>query len=259
MEFEIVKLFYPNEWRKNISELGVNPGVFNWFLCSKRVYDNDTHLFYISVSPDIQFYNEKTGETSLARGLKTEGGLTIPSNLKEKTGDTPIPSTSKKEKLETRRAKLLILSDPHNKKVLCKKYKVMCGCDSDRDILSTECDLVVNTKLLLNGASTAIKLGFDGAVVKHDCVKKCLDCVDNPICENATFLFLKNKKILEPVSTPERCGIIKYARAHNECIRKKVPEFPTVEEIKIKIQEEDCKKVSMELYSLMLKYISLKS
>jgi hypothetical protein len=237
---ETVKLLYPNEWRKNISELGIEPGVFNWFLCSKRMFDEKKSLFYISVSPDVQFYNEVTGETLLARGLKN------PPKDNELVGST-------------KRAKLLILSDPHNKKTLCRNYGLLCGCDSDRDILSTECNLVTNKKLLRKCSRKAMELGFDGAVVKHDCSKKCLGCVDNPICENATFLFRKLPKILEPVTEPERCGIIRYSKKNNLCIRKLIPNFPTVEQINILLKKRGRTKLSQELLVLVHKYLELKS
>jgi len=237
-EFNFVKLLYPNEWRKNISELGVNPGIFNWFLCSKRLYDAQSDLYYILVSPDIQFFNEITGETLLARGLKKQ---------------------SSDDKKEVKRARLLILSEPHNKKVLCRKYGIMCGCDSEKDILSTDCDLVLNKRLIVKGARKSIDLGYDGAVIKHDCLDECLDCVDNPICQNATFVFKTSYKILEPVTEIERCGIVKYARRHNSYIRNKIKEFPSIEEIDRRSKSGECSKLSIDLASLINKYIEHKT
>lgn len=245
--FELVKFLYPNEWRRNISEIGVNPGIFNWFLCSKRVYDKKLDLYYVNISPDVQFYSEVTGDTLLARGLKKSPSF-------NDGGDDPT-------KKETKRARLLILSDPHNKKTMCRDYGLLCGCDSDRDILSTECDLVNNISLMVKGAKKAVEIGFDGIVIRYECRNgKCgVDCGESPICQNATFLFYKPYNILEPIKNPDRCWIVKYSRKHNLELRMIIPDFPTIEEINESLKKKNCKEVSKSLFLMINKYIEKKS
>lgn len=241
--FELVKFLYPNEWRRNISEIGVTPGIFNWFLCSKRAYDRKLNLYYVSISPDIQFYSEESGDTLLARGLKR-------------------PNDDDPTKKETKRARLLILSDPYNKKTMCREYGLLCGCDSNRDILSTECDLVNNISLMIKGAKKAVEIGFDGVVIRYECMRggECgADCGESPICQNATFLFYKPYKILEIVKNPDRCWIVKYSKKHNLELRIIVPDFPTIDDINESLKKKNCKEVSKSLFLMINKYIEKKS
>ena len=72
--FEIVKLVYPNKWKKNVTLVNSDvekcqPG---WFLYSQRIYDKDKKLYYIIVSPSSQFYNENTGETFVFKNDEDE-------------------------------------------------------------------------------------------------------------------------------------------------------------------------------------------
>lgn len=75
MEFTIVKLYYPNQWRKNIGDLATPEDKrFNWFLCSKR-YESDIPGFYIAeISPGTRFYNEESGSNYI---LKNSAKLVI--------------------------------------------------------------------------------------------------------------------------------------------------------------------------------------
>ena len=103
MGVDAVQLYYPNEWKKHIKLLeGTSvPNSFDWFLCSFRMYDEETGLYYASISPNVQFYCRTTGKTLLARGLSKRG-----------------------EGIETKivRPRLLILNDPYNRKVLCGTF-----------------------------------------------------------------------------------------------------------------------------------------
>ena len=233
-KFDIVQMYYPNESLKNISEtLNVQTESFNWFLCSHRIFDDDNKMYYANISTDVQFYCVNSGKSMIARGLSKKG--------------------EKYYKPEVIRAKLLILSDSHNKKMLCKHFGYLCGCDSDRDVLSTECYLTTNKNLLIKGAEKALDLGYGGVVIRHDCLDS--DTNNSFICRNATFVFKKG--ILENIEGlyPERCGIIKYSKKHNSCIRNIVRTFPTCEEIDNLLKTKDCSKVSIILYDMIREYM----
>jgi hypothetical protein len=234
-QFDIVGLVYPNESRNNIAKLypkSRKPEPFNWFICSYRVYDDDNKMYYSSVS-------QTTGETLTSRGLSNTGKR--------------FPN------YDNSRAKLLILSDPHNKKMLCKQFGYMCGCNSIRDVLSTRCHLTTNSnQSLIKGAKYALKLGYDGVVIQHDCVESELDTSDAIICQNATFVFKKNiLKNIDP-SYNDKCGIVKYSKKHNSCIRKVIPSFPTILEINDLLEDNNCSVVNMLMYDIVNLYITMR-
>lgn len=234
MEFDTVFLCYPNEWPKNSTYLQKSKkekcsDSFGWFLCSERVFDDKLNLYYSSISPHVQFYNPLTGKTMTARGLSKKGeGL----------------------KTEIVRARLLILSDPHNKKIMCQKYNYECGCNSKRDVLSTECSLT-SKESLKKGGKWAVKKGYDGVMIRHDShnSKKCK--ANDLICPNVTFVFRKG--ILTEVDKPSRCSIIKYSKRNNTTIRKIRSDFPTCKEIDNMLTKTNCNDVSQQLYSLLLR------
>jgi hypothetical protein len=240
-DFDVVGLVYPNEWRSNTAKLYPNSRKlepFNWFICSYRMYDYENEMYYSSVSPDVHFYSSDTGKTLVAKGLskrRMRNGTTEPKII---------------------RPKLLILSEPHNKKMLCKQFGYMCGCNSKRDVLSTDCHLTINSgEALIKGAQYAIKLGYDGVVIQHDCIKSELDTSDAIICQNATFVF--KKSILETIDESQsgRCGIVKYSKKHNSCIRKVIPKFPTVIEIDDLLEDNNCSVVSVIMYDIVKMYM----
>lgn len=238
--FDIVQLYYPNEVMKNISKLLPQESLvenFNWFMCSHRIFDDDDKMYYSSISPDVQFYCYESGKTMMARGL----------SKKEESNS----------QFEVNRAKLLILSDPHNKKMLCRHFNYLCGCDSEKDILSKKCNLEQKSKLL-KGAKKAVELGYDGVVIQHECTDSNLDVHDTFIYQNVTFIFKKG--ILESIGgeSSDRCGIVKYSKRHNSCIREVVKDFPTCQEIDILLKDKDCSEVSKLLYDMIKKYIEEK-
>ncbi len=59
MSFDVVKLCSP-----------VKADKFNWFQCSKKVYDENIG-YIIKISPHVQFFNEETGKTYKATGLSS--------------------------------------------------------------------------------------------------------------------------------------------------------------------------------------------
>jgi hypothetical protein len=232
MNFDIVNLYYPNEWRR---AGGFDPSGFNWFLCSYRILDPDSNLYYIAISPDVQFFCPKTGKSLIARGLSKYG-----------------------EGIETEkvRPRLIILSDPHNKRVLCKKYNCQLRCNSKRSTLSTECTLVVDKEHLIDMTRKIVHdLGFDGAAIRHECINSALDRPDMPVCQEATFVFKEG--VLEDLGElwPARCGIIKFAKKNNSCIRKIINTFPTCSEIDETLEKYPCPIVSKVLYEYITDYM----
>lgn len=230
MSFDEVVLYHPNNWGRNYQLLDSrskkDPDTFGWFLCSSRIFDDKTSLYYSDISPHVQFFSVSTGKTLVARGLSKKGeGV----------------------KTEITRARLLILSDPHNKKVFCSQYKYLCGCDSDKDVLSNECSLR-SKENISKGTALALKLKYDGIMIRHDCSESSILCNDM-ICANATFIFRKG--ILIDVEKPMRCGIIKYAKLNNSTIRKKIPKFPSCQEIDKLLEDNFCYDVSLILYRLL--------
>jgi hypothetical protein len=220
---ETVKLLYPNEWRKNIptvpgkKNLHSERDYFSWFLCSHRVLDEETDLYYADISPYVQFFDSKTG-----RSL----------SVREKDS----------------RPRLLILSDPHNKKRLCGTYGYMCGCDSNRDILSRECSLTQDEKTLQEGGRWAIEKGYDGVVIRHI---SSTSNISHPVCSRATFVFREG--ILKPIGEddPQRCQIIKYAKKFNSEIRERNKSFPTCSQIDNMLNEKSCLEVSQTVHNLL--------
>jgi hypothetical protein len=54
----VVKLYYPNQWRKNVGDLASKQDKrFNWFLCSKR-YESEIPGFYVAeIAKGTRFYD----------------------------------------------------------------------------------------------------------------------------------------------------------------------------------------------------------
>jgi hypothetical protein len=224
---DTVKLIYPNDWRRNVSDADRQSCKFCWFMCSHRVLDEKTGLYYADISPNVQFFKEETGESFSARGL-SEGSVAI-------------------------RPKLLILSDPHNKIKLCGTYGYMCGCDSKRDVLSRNCSLTKNKDVLFKGVEWALQNGYDGAVILHVDLGEHNSLI-NPVCQNATFIFKKG--ILKSVTSDnsQRCNIVKYSKKNNTYIRSILRMFPTCQEIEQLLKDNTCQQVSKLLYHLLVSY-----
>ncbi len=233
MKFDVVNMYYPNEWRRATNILSSES--FNWFLCSYRILDSRTNLYYLSVSPDMQFYCISTGKSFLARGL-SKRGEGIPTKIV--------------------RARLIILSDLHNKQILCSRYKCPVKCDSKRSILSTKCKLVTDIRHIKCIAQKIVKdFGFDGVAIRHECIEKVLDLSDMPVCQKATFVFQNG--ILENFGDiwPVRCGIVRYAKKNSSCIREVLLDFPTCSEIDEVLEAYPCSIVSRVLYEYIVEYI----
>jgi hypothetical protein len=62
-ELTVVSLYYPNNWRLNVSDIVPEEDKrFNWFLCSKKYLDPETNLYVIEVAKGTKFYDESTGD-----------------------------------------------------------------------------------------------------------------------------------------------------------------------------------------------------
>lgn len=224
-EFQIVKMFYPNNHRKDLALSGRDPEIFNWFECGERKYDPILGMYYFSVSNAIQFYEEKTGITYTAKNNN----------------------------------RLFILSDVYNRSVLCNRYNMLCECTSNRNTLSKECGIMRSDRTIRGVMKLMKSIGYDGIIIKHDPIKKKLNCYDNPVCQNATFYFLNNDSALRPLEKTENCFIVTYSKKNNECIRTTYPDFPDIDEIEQMTQEQDCKETSKKLYALFNDYLKQKS
>lgn len=224
-EFQTVKMFYPDTYRKDLAIAGRNPDDFIWFKYGARIYDNDKNLYYFKVDRTMQFYEEKTGITY---------------NVKNEN-------------------RLLILSDSYNRKVLCNKYEILCQCSSNRNILSNECKIVRSEKTIKCVMGIINLLGYDGVVIIHDPIKKKLNCYDNPVCQNATFYFLNQSPTLLPLEKTESCFIVTYSKMNNDCIRSEFSSFPDIDDIDEMVQNQNCKETSKILYGLLNDYVRQKS
>ena len=193
---QIVRLFYPNEWRKNVKKISPSKTErFNWFLCAKKSVEPSSTkgggYHTLQISPSVHFFNESSGEVFVVR-------------------DKP---------------RLLILSEPVNKKKIIKAGFPL-RCDSDRDVLSCECDLTTDTGHLLDAAKFAVKeLGYDGVAIQHVCSKTEKEF----LCGEATFVFKSD--VLTEEKNYGVCKLITYAKRNNSTLRKKIKGFPTCEEI----------------------------
>lgn len=74
------------------------------------------------------------------------------------------------------------------------------------------------------------------------------------VCKEAEFEFLVG--ILEDSQKEKFCPIIDFSKRNNNCIRSKVPDFPTPEEIDEVLQISKCSVVCRILYDYIYLYLS---
>nr|QBK86041.1 MAG: hypothetical protein LCMAC101_06360 [Marseillevirus LCMAC101] len=224
MAFEIAKLIYPNNWRNNIGDLVPEEDKqFSWFICAKK-YMDDKGWYVISISPYVQFFFERTGETLIPQGLYDRG---------EGVNVEPVE------------AKLLLLNEPHNKERL-RREGFPLRCDSNKNILSAECQVVTDRDHLFDAAEFAVdKYGYDGVATRHCC----LGDKKGPLCSEATFVFRPG--VLVEKSSPQACEFIRYAKQNNSTLRAKHPEFPDCKRIDAALKENPCYLVSKVLYNML--------
>jgi len=223
MAFEIVSLVYPNNWRINIGDLAPDEDKqFSWFVCGKKSMDSQG-WYIISVSPYVQFFSERTGETLIPQGLYERGeGV----------------------KVEPVEAKLLLLNEPHNKKRL-RLEGFPLKCTTNKNVLSAECEVVTDRQHLLDAAEFAVDHGYDGVAVRHSRTGD----IKNPLCSEAIFVFRPGALVEK--SSPHACDIIRYAKQNNSNLRVKYPEFPDCQRIDAALKDNPCYIVSKVLYNML--------
>ncbi len=80
-KYMTVKLYYPNQWRKNLGSLiSSNDKQFNWFLCSQKYRDPKSNRLVIKISQESKFYEETTGISYSVKKSKTPIILVMTSN-----------------------------------------------------------------------------------------------------------------------------------------------------------------------------------
>lgn len=211
--FDTVKVYFPNKTKCKV----------DWYISGKPKQCPITDLFYVEISvKNSMFFNETTGETSIATGLSTLG-----ENIKNPKIVHP---------------RLVILSDTNNKKILRKKgFNI--PCKSTKTTLSDECGICSIAEEIAEKLVDEYPDFHGVAFQKDGCSGK------NILCQNTVFLFKEG--ILKPATNTYagRCGIIDYSKKHNTRIRQKIRGFPTIKSIDASLKKEDCGVVSKKLYS----------
>ena len=224
MSYEIVRFIYPNQWRTHIGDLVPEEDKqFSWFFLSKKYMDSQG-WYIISISPYVQFFSELTGETLIPQGLYERGeGV----------------------KVEPVEARLLLLNEPYNKKRL-RREGFPLKCASNKNILSTECDVITDRDHLFDATEFIVDTyGYHGVAVRHEnCYKD-----KGPLCFEATFVFRPG--VLVEKSSPYACDIIRYAKQNNSTLRARNPEFPECKRIDAALKENPCHIVSKVLYNML--------
>lgn len=227
MRSSSLRPFFPNE---NVVVSSTCKPSFNWFLFGQRRLDIKHNLFFLAVPPSTRFLDLRTHTTKAIK-------------------DTSVPGKKMDAKLYPR---LLILSDPHNKKVLCSKMgECAVGCSSKKEKLSKDCNIVSNAAHIRKLFALSTKLGFDGIVVHHVCCTKGIRPNKFPVCQECTFTIKTNK--LMSIHGDE-CRIIRFAKQHNSRIRRSIPTFPSNSLIAAKQKKDGCTKTTKVLYAQLVKY-----
>lgn len=220
--------FFPNEAAVNSR---CKP-TFNWFHFGSRQIDLKTNLFFVAVPPLTRFLDVKTHTTKSVKDTSTP-------TKKMSAGEYP---------------RFLILSDPHNKKVMCEKMgECGVGCSSSRGRLSAECKIVVDPVHQRRLFTFATRHGFDG-VVTHHVSSVCANGVKVakfPVSQECTFVCKSSK--IATVSGDE-CRILRFAKLHNTRIRRTYKSFPTNTQINALQKRDGCTKATKVLYTHLIAY-----
>lgn len=202
---------------------------FNWFLFGSRIFDQERGLFYLSIPQTTKLLNMGTFTSMNVKNMNPSKKMDI--------GSEP---------------KLLIVSDPYNKKILNKKYRIGL-CKSTDPRVTNECKLITDKKFLKGLVELSVELGYDGIAVHHEqCTSKQVSPKKFPLCMEALF-FIK-PELLEKTDETS-CRLIRFSRMNNTQIRKKI-DFPTNREINnfIKNKTLTRKELGKLLYKNLLKY-----
>jgi len=224
MTFEIASFVYPNNFRENIGDLAPEEDKqFTWFLLAKKYMDS-SGWYVISVSPYVQFFSERTGETLIPQGLYQRG---------EGVKADPVE------------AKLLLLNEPYNKRRL-RQEGFPLRCMSDKNVLSAECEVVRDKQHIKDAAKFAVSKGYDGVALRHEA---CCKDKGGPLCFEATFVFRPG--VLVEKSSSHACDIIRYTKQNNSRLRELIPNFPDCKRIDIALKDNPCHIVSKVLYNML--------
>ena len=187
------------------------PVEFNWFMFGS-IYEDNIKLKYIELSPKIQLFSERTGKNY-----------------------TTVEHT-----------KIILMDCLKNIKIL-KNNDVMIECNSKKEILSNECDIVNYPNKIL---SKVLEMGYDGIVLRHECDQGDA-CVSECVAKDVIFFIKENNLNL----TKEECGFVTYAKKNNTAIREKYKNFPSYEDIEKNVQIYGCNVVNKALYEYMQYFI----
>jgi len=99
-----------------------------------------------------------------------------------------------------------------------------------------------------------VKLGYKGyaKLQKCDLGNKASD--EFVICKEAEFFFLPN--VLEGSEKEKFCPIIEFSKRNNKCIKAKLPDFPSSDEIDEVLENYKCSIVCRVLYEYIYSYLS---
>lgn len=223
--------FYPNE--APVTSSRCKPA-FNWFLFGQRRLDLIHNLFFVAVPPSTRFLDTKQCVTKHVKDTSTP-------QKKMEAKDFP---------------RYLIVSDPHNKKVLCARMgECQVGCASKKEKLSAECKIVSDSAHIRRLFRLAIKLGYDGIVSHHVCCTRSLSARKFPVSQECTFTSSKAK--VETVEG-DGCRIIRFAKQHNTQIRRVQKTFPTNTDIDLMRKRMGCTKTTKALYNKLVRYATIK-
>lgn len=112
--------------------------------------------------------------------------------------------------------------------------------------------LTRNRDLLLY--ERAIRAGLQGIAYKKNCETKYLDTVFS-LCMEAGFLFHPNA--VERTRSLDNCALIAYSKANYNCIKMKIPSFPSPEEIDEVLKTKNCVVVCRALYQYIEEYLKM--
>lgn len=113
--------------------------------------------------------------------------------------------------------------------------------------------IVDHSPLNLVEKRTIEKYKYQGYTKLEKCDIKNPD--ESFLCREVRFWFKKG--ILIPIKKGKVCSIIDYAKKHNECIRTKIPSFPSSMEIVEMVSKNENSEVCKRIYPDLMDYMNL--
>jgi hypothetical protein len=99
-----------------------------------------------------------------------------------------------------------------------------------------------------------LKLATDNKYQGMATLRGCEGDTNGVVCSQALFWFFDN--VLDISTKEDKCAIIDYARRNYKCIKNKIPDFPTPQEIDSALKDFSCSLVCKVLYNLITEYTS---